>query len=94
MNVYVASVWWRDSDPFVTVVGTTIKKVEAKVKRIMKEEAAEARDSGTHKSINAALDDLAWSGVHSDSLESITIASEREEIKEELDRVGTAYLAR
>jgi hypothetical protein len=42
--VYVASAWWRDCEPFLTVVGGSEKAVEAAIGAEMLRVAAEAHD--------------------------------------------------
>jgi hypothetical protein len=92
MNVYVASAWWRYSDPFVTIVGKTADAVEKAIHRVMKEEASEAVDSESYDSIDDALDEIAWSGVHPEKLETLTHSSEAESVKDTLKRSSVAYL--
>ena len=44
MPVYVASAWWRDCEPFVTVVGGSEKIVEAAIQATMLKMATDVYD--------------------------------------------------
>lgn len=69
--VYVAAAWWRNSDPSMGVVATTEKRAEKEIERQMRDAARDARDDGSYRTVNDALGDIAWSGVHAEKLGNV-----------------------
>lgn len=73
-TVYVASAWWRECDPFVTVVGNNEKRVEKTIYRVMKDQAIDAYNSSEsedQRKVRDYLDDIGWSGVSTFAFDSI-----------------------
>ncbi|HYX21768.1 MAG TPA: hypothetical protein VFA98_13060 [Thermoanaerobaculia bacterium] len=89
--VYVAAAWWRNSDPSMGVVATTEKRAEKEIERQMRDAARDARDDGSYRTINAALDDIAWSGVHAEKLGTIAQGREVEDAVADLEENGVWY---
>jgi hypothetical protein len=80
-EAWVASVWYEDCDPFVTVVAKTEKLLADKVQEIVEEEGEENSDV------------LCWSGpVLEESIEEILGSSWSEEKKDEYEEQGYIYL--
>jgi hypothetical protein len=72
--VYVASAWWNDSDPFVTIVGNDPKKVERAAYSAMKDTATDAYNSSEpedKRKVRDFLDDIGWSGVNTFAFDAI-----------------------
>jgi len=93
MTVYAATIWWRDSDPLMTVVAKTAAKAKALAFKAMKEEAKQAYDSDQFDKLSQAQDALAWSGVHVFDLTTLAHGSEYEEALSDLKTRGYAYLS-
>jgi hypothetical protein len=94
VTVYAATIWWRDSDPLMTVVAKTAAKAKALAFKAMKEEAKQAYDSDQFDKLYQAQDALAWSGVHVFNLS--TLVSDHREYDEALSDLktrGYAYLS-
>lgn len=75
MKVYVASAWWRDCDPFVSVVSMNRDRAADLIRETMEDEAQSAADGDLDdesKEFDDYLDDMAWSGVqvfeHTDNI--------------------------
>ena len=80
-EAWVASVWYEDCDPFVTVVAKTEKLLADKVQETMDEEGEENADV------------LRWSGpVLEDDIEDILGSSWSEEKKDEYEAQGYTFL--
>jgi hypothetical protein len=91
-SVYVASAWWRNSDPSMGVVATTERRAEKEIERQMRDAARDARDDGSYKTISSALDDIAWSGIHVQKLGAVIVSDrELEEATEQLEEDGVWY---
>lgn len=88
---YVASAWWLDSDPFITIVSTTAKKTEKAIMRAMREEARSAYDSMLYDRVSDALDDIAWSGIFEENRDTIERDILRDYQLRELDKEGIVY---
>lgn len=84
--VYVASAWWRDCDPFATIVADTRSTAQRLISESMLEEAERAwNDSEPEDSRSKAdyLDEIAWSGVFAEPIDSLNLtADELAELKE------------
>ena len=73
-TVYVASAWWEDCDPFVTVVGNDPKKVERAISGAMKDAATDAyngSESDDKRRVRDFLNDIGWTGVTLFAFDSI-----------------------
>lgn len=93
--VYSAAIWWSESDPFANVIATTFKKSEAAAMKMMRSEAVSAYETDDqYSSVNDALDQLHWSGVHSFALKDLATGRELEDTIRELSDDGVAYLSR
>jgi hypothetical protein len=91
-TVYSAAAWWRDSDPSMQAVALTHKKAETEIRKQIKDAArTAARDDESYPSINAALDDIAWSGVHPMRLGALASARELEQAIADLEDSGVWY---
>lgn len=90
-TVYVASAWWRDSDPSMGVVAMTRGEAEEDIAEQMRDAARNARDDGSYKSVDAALDDIAWSGIHAWRLGDIVSEDELEQAIADLESDGVFY---
>ncbi len=90
-TVYTAAAWWRDSDPSMQAVCLTAKKCASSINEQMRESARSARDDGSYNSIHAALDGIAWSGVHAISLGDIATGHELEQAIRDLEENGCWY---
>lgn len=90
-KVYSAAAWWRDSDPSMQAVALTAKRAQQKCEELMKYAAREARDDGSYKTIVAALDDIAWSGVHAFSLGDLASSRELDDAIRDLEDNGVWY---
>lgn len=90
-TVYSATGWWRDSDPSMGAVALTAKKAQSKCEALMKDAARSARDDGSYRTINAALDDIAWSGVHAFALKDLASSRELGEAVADLENQGYWY---
>lgn len=65
-TLFVGSAWWRDNDPFVTLVGNSARAVEKALYRAMRDAAIDAYNSSEpedKKRVRDYLDEIAWSGV-------------------------------
>jgi|SRR5215467_13219881 len=76
-TVYVASAWWRDCEPFLTVVGGSEKTVETAIKAEMLRVATEAYDQQETKECGRDdfLLDMARSFAERDTVGNIFPAS-------------------
>ena len=90
-TVYIASAWWQDSDPSMSVVATTDKIAEADIRRQMKDAAKDARDDGSYRTISDALDDIAWSGVFPEPLKNVVLPREMDQAIAELEEDSIFY---
>ena len=91
-TVYSAAAWWRDSDPSMQAVALTQKKAKTEIFKQMKDAARMARDDESYPSINAALDAIAWSGVHPMNLKTIAgSGAELEQAIADLENNGVWY---
>jgi Fe-S cluster assembly scaffold protein SufB len=90
-TVYSAAAWWRDSDPSMQAVALTAKRAQQKCEALMKHAAREARDDESYKSIVAALDDIAWSGVHTFKLGDLASSRELDDAIQDLEDNGVWY---
>ena len=86
--VFVGSLWWRDCDPILTVVGCDRERVEKELDRLAAEELEEAVDqeavnaqadidSEDEANIRANLEgELMTGGVFAESLDSLGLEAE------------------
>lgn len=92
MKVYVASAWWRDCDPFVSVVSLNRERAADLIDEEMRDEAERAADSDMEdaKELDDYLDDMAWSGVQEfEDTDNIGLTGD---IRDELREQGFAWL--
>lgn len=89
--IYSAAAWWSDSDPSMQAVALSPKRAESEIVKQMRESARAARDDGSYKSINAALGEIHWSGVHSEKLSTLAAAFELNEAIRALTEEGVWY---
>ena len=76
-TVYVASVWWRDCEPFLTILGGSKKAVETAIEAEMLRVATEAYDQqdAKERGRDDFLLDMAWSFAERDTVGNILPAS-------------------
>jgi len=91
MKVYVASAWWRDCDPFVSVVSTNKTRAADLIREEMAEEAEHAYGGDDEdKDLEDYLDEMAWSGVQEfEDTDNIGLTGD---IRDELREQGFAWL--
>lgn len=97
--VYVASAWWRDSDPFATAVSLDPRKTERAIRLSVKEEAKRVYDDEKaypksdrqYGSLNAVMDAIAWSGVHQERLSLLVLGTELDEAVNALSSKAGVY---
>jgi hypothetical protein len=73
-TVYVASAWWHDCDPFVSVCGNSPRAVEKAIMRSMRDAAIDVyNQSGPEdkRKVRDYLDDIGWSGVNAFQFDAI-----------------------
>ena len=73
-TVYVASAWWHDCDPFVTICGNSPKRVEKAIMRAMRDAATDAYNQSEQEDkrrVRDYLDDIGWSGVNAFQFDAI-----------------------
>jgi len=73
-TVYVASAWWEDNDPFVTVAGNDPRKVEKAINRAMKDAATDAYNGSEpedKRKLRDYLNDIGWSGVNTFAFDAV-----------------------
>ena len=84
LTVYVASAWWRDSDPHTGVVALTAAAAEKTIEESIREAAERdvdgfedqcpycdeelTEESDVSEHLDCAMDAQAWSGIHPESL--------------------------
>jgi len=88
--VYSAAAWWRDSDPFTSVVALDKKRAEDLIEESMQEEADRAADSDDEggRTVEDFLDDIRWSGVHAEKLGTLAPDDEFEKAADALIEDG------
>ena len=86
LTVYVASAWWRDCDPSVSVIALSPEVARAQIEDAMREMVKDG---------DGEDDDVAWSGVHAWSLRQAFGGTfgriHRDELKDDLRARGYAY---
>lgn len=96
ITVYVASAWWRDSDPHTGVVALTAEAAEKAIEDAIESTADDAfncADEDDENDKEDYIDQQAWSGVFPESLRSILENTrERTEVLADLRASGVAYL--
>lgn len=101
LTVYIASAWWRDSDPYVTVCALTAEACEKAIMSAIEDAAREAFDSDCEpedgedaKTVEDYEDDQAWSGVFPESLRETLggMFGKADDLKADLRASGVAYL--
>ncbi len=90
-TVYVASAWFRENDPFVSVVALTAKKCESVIRVVTREEARTAWQGETFGTLREALNDIAWSGVFPEKLSTVASDREMDQAIYELERDGVWF---
>lgn len=100
VTVWVASGWFSDSDPFFSMAFDTARftKLQAskKFNTKLNQTAVDMWRGGDWGMSKAEfLNDVQWSGVFEEKLETVLHGSqyERNEILDDLNKLGFAYLA-
>jgi hypothetical protein len=73
-TVYVASAWWHDCDPFVSICGNSPKHVEKAIMRAMRDAATDAYNESEpedKRKVRDYLDNIGWSGVNAFQFDAI-----------------------
>jgi hypothetical protein len=94
-TVYSVAAWWRDSDPSMQAVALTAKRAEKEIESLMKDAAKSAYDDDdSYESVDDAMDDIRWSGVHAFALGDLASARELDEAISDLEDNGVWYPSR
>ena len=91
MKVYVATIWWADSDPLITIVTKSQNKTKKLALQYMKKESKDAYDNDDFDSLTDAQDSIRWGGVHAFDLKDLVKGREYTEAVADL-KTGVAYL--
>ncbi len=99
LPVFCAAAWWRDCDPFASVVALSAKDCERRIEEAMVEEAERMTDSEAledetdDEARDRLLGDIVWSGVHRESLRRVLRdSSDRGMVVGDLQTQGWAFL--
>ncbi len=94
-TVYSGAAWWRDSDPSMQAVALTAKRAEKEIESLIKNTAKRAYDDDdSYESVDDAMDDIRWSGVHAFALGDLASARELDEAISDLEDNGVWYPSR
>jgi hypothetical protein len=95
--VFVSTWGWRDCDPSGSVVATTERRAQELAEKGMRSDARNVADSGDgsipyRQEYQKALDDIAWYGVHAETLSTLVTGLQTQWTIQELNENGYAYL--